>query len=258
MTGPRVVRSEWAKLWSLRSTWVALALAVFCIVVPGLLSADEYRAANGKWDITAVDLSLLGVEFTHLVMGALGVLVMAGEYSTGLIRSTLAAVPRRLPVLFSKAAVYGVVAWVVGAVAAVGTFLGIGPILSGTEAAQSITEDGVIRTLLGVGLYLGLVGVIGVALGALLRSVAAGITVMFALLFLVPVLVNALAYVQPGSVWWDIYPYLPSVAGDAMHTAPQDADEPGLLTPTEGLLTLLGWCAAALAGASLRLKLSDA
>ncbi|MFF4902467.1 ABC transporter permease [Streptomyces sp. NPDC001068] len=257
VTGRRVLASEWAKLWSLRSTWITLGLGLLFLVAFGLIAANHYKSGVGSphqdrdfATATAVSLSLFGTNFAQLALGVLGVLVTAGEYSTGMIRSTLAAVPRRLPVLWSKAAVFGLVALVV---ATVGAFVAFGfgsAIVSGTPAAMGFTHPGVLRSLLGAGLYLGLVGVIGTALGALLRSVAGGISVLVATLMLVPGLVSLL----PSSWQDDISPYLPSNAGESMFALTHDSPA---LSPTAGLLVFLGWTALALAGAAYRLVRSD-
>lgn len=178
-------------------------------------------------------------------------LVAAGEYSTGMIRSTLAAVPRRLPVLWSKAAVYGVVVLLLGTVGVFVAFAADSGILSGTRAAMTFSDAGVLRGLLGAGLYLALVGVIGVALGALLRSVAGGISVLVASLMLVPGLISLLP-----SSWQDhISPYLPSNAGQALFALHHDATT---LSPAAGLAVFLLWTVLALAGAAVRLVRSDA
>ncbi|MEV7595883.1 ABC transporter permease [Kitasatospora sp. NPDC089797] len=259
VTAARVLRSEWAKLWSLRSTWITLGLALLFLVAFGLIAAFQFksRITSGRpmdrdfAAASALSLSLFGTNFAQLALGVLGVLVAAGEYSTGMIRSTLAAVPRRLPVLWSKAAVYGVIALVLGTVGAFATFAADSGILSGTRAAMTFADAGVVRGLLGAGLYLGLVGVIGVALGALLRSVAGGIAVLVASLMLIPGLTSLL----PTS-WQDhISPYLPSHAGEAMFALQHDTTT---LSPTAGLLVFLGWTVLALAGAAVRLVRSDA
>ncbi|MFE4667209.1 ABC transporter permease [Streptomyces sp. NPDC056716] len=258
VTGRRVLHSEWAKLWSLRSTWITLGLALLFLVAFGLISASRYQSGEGPGqqdqefaDATAVSLSLFGMGFAQLALGVLGVLVTAGEYSTGMIRSTLAAVPRRLPVLWSKAAVYGLVALIVGTLGGFTAFLIGNAILSGTPAAMSLSDPGVVRSLLGAGLYLGLVGVLGAALGSLLRSVAGGISVLVATMMLIPGLISLLP-----SSWQDnISPYLPSNAGEAMFALTHDST---MLSPTSGMLVFLGWTALALAGAALRLTRSDA
>ena len=259
VTARRVLRAEWAKLWSLRSTWITLALALVFVVAFGLIACAHYKSRiteGGRMDrdfadATAVDLALFGTNFGQLALGVLGVLVTAGEYSTGMIRSTLAAVPRRLPVLWSKAAVYGLVALLVATAGVVTAFLVGSGIVSGTPAALSVSDAGVVRSLLGAGLYLALVGVIGTALGALLRSVAGGISVLVASLMLIPGLVSLL----PTSWQDDISPYLPSSAGQSMFALHHAANT---LTPGTGLLVFLAWTVLALAGAAWRLVRSDA
>ncbi|MET7310236.1 ABC transporter permease [Streptomyces sp. NPDC005571] len=257
VTGRRVLSSEWAKLWSLRSTWITLSLGLIFLVAFGLIAASRYKAGIGSGHLdrdfaeaTAVSLSLFGANFAQLALGVLGVLVTAGEYSTGVIRSTLAAVPRRLPVLWSKAAVFGLVTLVVGTLGAFVAFLFGSGIVSGTPAAMGLTDAGVLRSLLGAALYLALVGVIGTALGALLRSVAGGISVLVAALMLIPGLVSLL----PSSWQDDISPYLPSNAGESMFALTHDTTT---LSPTAGLLVFLAWTALALAGAAYRLVRSD-
>lgn len=259
VTGRRVVRSEWAKLWTLRSTWITLVLGLLFLVAFGAISAYHFHSqyTSGAHmsaedaGATALSLSLFGHNFAQLALGVLGVLVTAGEYSTGMIRSTLAAVPRRLPVLWSKALVYGVVALVVSTVGAFIVFPIGSHIVSGTPAALSMSHAGVVRGLLGSGLYLGLVGVIGVALGALLRSVAGGIAVLVGVLMLLPGLIGLL----PTAWQNNITPYLPSSAGESMFALTHDSTA---LSPLAGLLVFAGWTALALAGAAYRLVRTDA
>ncbi|MEV0346952.1 hypothetical protein AB0H88_14390 [Nonomuraea sp. NPDC050680] len=262
VTGLRVLRSEWTKLWSLRSTWITLGLGLVFLVAFGLISAARYQSSVGSGqpldedfaNATALSLSLFGTNFAQLALGVLGVLVTAGEYSTGMIRSTLTGVLRRLPVLWSKSAVYGAVALLVGVAGVAGVFaafvVGSG-IVSATPAAMTPSHDGVVRSLLGAGPYLGLIGVLGVALGALLRSVAGGTSVLVAALMLIPGLISLL----PAS-WQDtIGPYLPSNAGQSMFALTHDATS---LSPTAGLLVFLGWTVLLLGGAAYRLARSDA
>lgn len=260
VTAGRVLRSEWSKLWSLRSTWITLALALVIGVAFGLLSLWHYKSAltSGHRHMdpdlataTAADLALFGTTFGQLALGVLGVLVTAGEYSTGMIRSTLVAVPTRLPVLWAKAGVYGVVALVVGTVGAFAAFVFGHGIVSGTPAAISLSAPGVARSLLGAGVYLALVAVIGVGLGALLRSVAGGVSVLVATLMLVP----GLAELLPTTLRDDITPYLPSNAGGSMYAVHHAAQT---LTPGAGLAVFAGWTALALAGAAYRLRRTDA
>jgi len=258
VTGFRVLRSEWAKLWTLRSTWITLALGLAFLIAFGVISAWQYQSGgnsdgNGPdlTDATALSLTLFGVFLAQMAFGILGVLVTAGEYSTGMIRSTLAAVPRRLPVLWSKSAVFGLVTFALATIGAFATFPIANQLVSGTAAELALSDSGVVRSLLGAGVYLGLIAVIGTALGALLRSVAGGIATLVGILMLVPNLTSLL----PNSWQDDVSKYLPSNAGESMYSLTHDAAS---LSPSTGLVVLLGWTALALAGAAYRLVRTDA
>ncbi|MFJ9445691.1 ABC transporter permease [Kitasatospora sp. NPDC101235] len=259
VTAARVLRSEWAKFWSLRSSWITLGLALFFLVAFGLIAAYQFksRMTSGRpmdrdfAGASTLSLSLFGTNFAQLALGVLGVLVAAGEYSTGMIRSTLAAVPRRLPVLWSKAAVYWLIALVLGTVGVFAVFVADSGVLSGTRVAMTLSDAGVVRGLLGAGLYLAMVGVIGVALGALLRSVAGGIAVLVATLMLIP----GLTALLPSSWQSHLSPYLPSHAGEAMFALHHDSTT---LSPTVGLAVFLGWTVLALGAAAVRLVRTDA
>jgi hypothetical protein len=253
VTGRRVLRSEWAKLWTLRSTWITLTLGLGFLIAFGIIAAVQYKSTSDPnlADSTTYTLAVFGVPFALIALGVLGVLTASGEYATGMIRSTIAAVPSRLPVLWSKAAVYGVVAFTIATAGAVVTFLINSGILSGTTAAMSISDSGVVQGLLGAGVYLGLVGVIGVALGALLRSTAGAISTLVGIFLLLPGLMSLL----PKSWRADITPYLPSNAGDSIYALHHTT---GTLSAGAGLLVLLGWTALALGGAAYRMVRTDA
>ncbi|MCK9930565.1 ABC transporter permease [Frankia sp. Mgl5] len=258
VTGRRVLRSEWAKLWSLRSTWITLTLGLLFLSAVGVIAAVQYRSMTGPGrhldpglaDATTQSLALFGVPFALVALGVLGVLTTSGEYTSGMIRSTLAAVPRRLPVLWAKAAVHGLIAFVLSVIGVFVAFLVASGILSSTPIAMSVTDGGVVRSLLGAGLYLGLVAVIGVALGALLRSTAGGISALVGTFLLVPSLMPLL----PRSWRTDVTPYLPSSAGESVFALHHTA---GTLSAGAGLLVLLGWTALVLGGAAHRLVRSD-
>jgi hypothetical protein len=257
VTGLRVLRSEWSKFWDLRSTWITLGLSMLLLIGFGILMAVRYdptATAPGHFAATptdAVAIALGGQGFAQLAIGVLGVLVAAGEYSTGMIRSTLSAVPKRLPVLWSKAAMFACVVFVLATAAVLVAFLsGEGP-LAGTKVALSLSDSGVPRSLLGAGAYFALVGVIGVALGALIRSVAGGIAALVAGLMLLPVLTAVL----PSGLADDISPYLPGNAGAAIFALTHDSST---LRPAAGLAVFAGWALLALAGAAYRLVRTDA
>ncbi|MEU5322214.1 ABC transporter permease [Streptomyces sp. NPDC021056] len=262
VTGPRVLRSEWAKFWSLRSSWITLGVAVVLLILFGAIASYTYSSdapasggpggpGSSSSDSTAVSLALTGVTFASLAVGVLGVLLSAGEYSTGMIRSTLTAVPRRLPVLWSKAAVIGPIALVLTSIGALAAFLLGTPGLDGEKIALSLGDDGVLRSLAGAGVYLGMVAVFGVALGTLIRSSAGAIASLVGILLILP----GLATLLPDSLYDTINPYFPGNAGQAVYALHQSS---GSLSPGTGLAVFAGWVALALAGAAYRLSKTDA
>jgi hypothetical protein len=252
VTVPRVIRSEWIKFWSLRSTAVTLAVAVLVFVGIGLLAAS--MSASGQLDgdgpASPVDLSLAGTSFAQLVLGTLGVLVMAGEYSTGMIRSSLAAVPGRLAVLGGKAVVFAGVTFGLMLVSAFAAFLGGQAIIGDTGA--SLADPGVVRAVVGSAAYLTGAGLLGLALGALLRSVPAAISTYFGAMFLLPGIAGLLL----PETWRDnVGPYLPEAAGAAMSAVSRGDNS---LAPLAGLLVFLAYLAAVGGAAAWRLQRTDA
>ncbi|WP_416981034.1 ABC transporter permease [Streptomyces sp. T028] len=255
VTFPRIVHMEWIKLRSLRSTLYTLAVTVVLVIGVGLILSSVVGTGSGPdredfGDPTSITLS--GVPLAALAIAVLGVLMSAGEYATGTIRATLAAVPARLPVLWGKAVVFAAVSFVLMSAAALGAFLAGQPVLSanGMDTA-ALSDPGVLRALVGAAVYLTGAGLIGLAVGALLRNSAGAITLVVGALFLVPGLVELL----PGT-WNDaIGPYLPSNAANAFMTV---QTESGALSPGPGLAVFVCYIAALLAGAAVLLKRRDA
>ena len=134
-------------------------------------------------DPTAI--SLAGVTLAQLIVGILGVLFISNEYANGMIRSTFAAVPRRLPVLWAKAIVLGAVLAVVMVLASIAAFL-VGQQLLGDGRSTTLAADGVLRAVIGSGLYLAGIGILGIAVGALMRNTAGAIAVVVASLLIIP------------------------------------------------------------------------
>ncbi|WP_329545705.1 ABC transporter permease [Streptomyces sp. NBC_01356] len=260
VTGPRVLRSEWAKFWTLRSSWITLGVAVFLLILFGTIAAHTYspqEAGDGGGPLgpdagstDAVSLALTGVTFGSLAIGVLGVLLSAGEYSTGMIRSTLTAVPRRLPVLWAKAAVIAPVVLVLATLGVLAAFLLGAPGLDGESISLSLGDEGVLRSLAGAGVYLALVAVFGVALGMMIRSSAGAIATLVGILLILP----GLASLLPDSLYDTLSPYFPSTAGQAVYALEQSSDA---LSPGAGLAVFAGWVALALAGAAYRLVRTD-
>ncbi|HEX4290638.1 MAG TPA: hypothetical protein VH021_17070, partial [Trebonia sp.] len=215
VTQIRVVRAEWAKLRALRSTWWCGLTAVVLIVGLGAAIAGSgapYHVSAATTAAAGVSSSLLGLLFSQLVVGVVGVLAFSGEYGTGMIRATLAVVPSRLPVLWAKVIVLAGLVLPVTLLCAVADFF----TATGLEASRGgsailLTDPGVLRTVAGSALYLTVVVVIGLALGALLLKTAAGLAAFAAVFFVVPVVVAALPHNITGFA-----PYLPSNAGGAL------------------------------------------
>jgi ABC-type transport system involved in multi-copper enzyme maturation permease subunit len=261
-TSVRVLRSEWIKLRTLRSTWLTVGGIGFALVAFGLISAlttsgqvdsvDGQGGPPGFAGTDPVSTVLSGANFAVLIVAVLGAVVGAREYSTGMIRTTLAAVPTRLPVLWGKLATFvGVLTPVVVGGTVVSFVAGMAILDAGGAATASWSDDGVARAVLGTAAYLVGLGVIGVALGVLLRSTAGGIgTVIGAVLF-VPTLASALL---PES-WDDVLQFLPSNAGQSF-TSVSPADT--LLDPGAGAAVFIGWVVLSVVAAAVALKRRDA
>ena len=146
-----------------------------------------------------ISTSLLGLLFAQLMLGVVGVLALSGEYGTGMIRATLAVVPSRLPVLWAKLMVLAGLVLPVTLLCAVADFFTAAALESARGGSVlTLTEPGVLRTVIGSALYLTVVVIIALALGGLLRKTAAALTVFAAVFFIVPIVVGALA-LDPGS-----------------------------------------------------------
>jgi ABC-2 type transport system permease protein len=256
VTQARVVQSEWTKLRSLRSSVLSLLAAVvfilgFSALVPAVIAAHwppRDPADLLSFDPTAV--SLAGVFLAQLAIGVLGVLLITGEYATGMIRATFAAVPRRLPVLWAKAAVFAAAALAVTVPAVIVAFLIGQSILSSQHIQTSLGQPGVLRAVIGTALYLTVVGVLGLALGALLRNTAGAIATLFGSLFVLPVIVHFLP-----STWSDhINKYLPSEAGQAMTRVHHEGNT---LSPWLGLLVFVLYVVVALVAAAVMMRRRD-
>ena len=253
VTQARVIRSEWIKFWSLRSTAITLAVAVALMTGIGLLASSMLNSgtASGPGEgLSPVQASLAGLTFAQLAFGTLGVLFVAGEYSTGMIRSSLTAVPKRLPILWGKTAVFAAVAFVTGLAASAIAFSGGQALISNDASAWS--DPGVTRAVIGSAVVLAGSGVLGLALGALLRSTPAAISTLFGALFLL----SGVAQLLLPDSWRDnVVQYLPSNAGGAFTSVTQGADALG---PWAGLAVFLGYVVVVVVGGAWRLKRSDA
>jgi ABC-type transport system involved in multi-copper enzyme maturation permease subunit len=215
-----------------------------------MLSNGAPIAAEGEGIYDPAGNSLFGATIAQVVLGVLGALVFTSEYSTGLIRTTLTAVPRRVPVLWAKAIVVAAASFAtMVASLSVAFFVGQA-VYSGGGPSASLSDPGVLRALLAAALFPTVIAVMGVAFGALMRHTATAIGILVAILFVVPVLFETL-----GGVWARATEYLPGEAGQSMTAV---ITQPGDMSPSVALLVLLGWIGALLAAGTAALKRRDA
>ena len=249
--------SEATKLRSVRSTVWTLVVAVVATVGIGALittarvSRWSELSPHERLTLDPTTISLRGVFLAQLAIGVLGVLVISSEYTTGMIRTTFGAVPRRPLVLFAKAVTFTVVAFVVATAACFAAFLIGQSILAAKHADVTLSDPGVLRAVVGAGTYLTLVGLLGLGLGTLLRRTAGAIATLFGLVLVLPALTEALP-----SPWdTDVGKLLPINAGRALFAVRPSTD---LLSPGQGLLVLLVTVSVVLALATVVLVRRDA
>jgi ABC-2 type transport system permease protein len=258
-----VLRSEFTKLRSVRSTYWTLFAAVIFTIGLGVLGAfvvPAHLQAHDRVTFDATRLSLSGVNLAQIAVGVLGVLIVTSEYGTGMIRATLSAVPQRRMVLAAKGVVFAAVALVVGLIASFVAYFVTQAILSsqhpaafaGRQLQSSLSDPGVFRAVAGAGLYLAALGLLGLGLGAIVRVSAGAISALFGLLFVLPIF-SAAALPQS---WQDtINPYLPFNAGREIFTVHPDA---GDLAPWAGFGVFCIYAAVALAVACVVISRRDA
>jgi ABC-type transport system involved in multi-copper enzyme maturation permease subunit len=211
-----VLRSEWTKLRSVRSTLRALtATVVLGIALGAVISAAEAHAyaklsvtQKLSWDPTSV--SGAGMFIAQLAIAVLGVLCISSEYSTGMIRTSLIAVPKRDRILAAKSLVFAGVTFVVGEVTTFVAFFAGQALISGHAPHAALGDPGVARALAGAGLYLAALAVLSVAAGTLLRHPAAAIACMTAVVLVLPLIAQAL----PASWQNRVNEFWPTQAGN--------------------------------------------
>jgi ABC-2 type transport system permease protein len=250
---PGILKSEWIKLRTVRSTvWSYATVIVISLAMALLMSStldlDGRQIAESEQGSWLIQASTFGILFGQLVVAVLGVLSISGEYSTGMVRSSLTAVPRRLPVLAGKALVLFVCTYVVGLVSVVGSFLVAAPIMAGKGLSASLADPDVLFPLLSAALYLALVAVFGLGIGTILRSSAGGIAATLGVILLLPTVVPLI----PATWVTDLMPYILSNAGTASFIGGSSME------PWQNILIVVGWAAVALAGAAVLLKRRDA
>ena len=250
-----VLRAEARKLHTVRSTWwILLAGFTFTVATAALLGAllPGHLSLHQKATTDSVRVSLGGLHLTQITAGLLGVLTITSEYSTGMIRATLTAVPQRRLLLAAKAVV---LAAAVAATAIAGCFAAYLMFQAFLPAADpmrtTLATPGVARAVTGAGLYLTVLALLGFGLGAALRSSAGAVAALFSLLF-IPTLLTVLL----PQAWQDrIAGYLPMNAGDTIYTTRPEAH---MLSPWTGLAVFTAYAALALAAGFTLITRRDA
>jgi ABC-2 type transport system permease protein len=252
---PNIVRSEWTKLRSVRSTFWTAGAAFLATVVLSVLTCWRYSYLLGHGQdgggFEPTELSLNGIYLAQVAAGALGVLTISSEYGTGLIRATLSAVPQRRALLAAKGFVFALATLLVGEIL---SFLAYGcgqAILSTAHAGSSLSQPGVLRAVTGAGLYLTAIGMLGFGLGAAIRHTAGALSAFFGVLFAPTAIVEIL----PAS-WHDtVQKYLPANAGSQIFTMHHS---PRALEPWTGLGVFCLYALVAVIAATVLISRRDA
>ncbi len=258
VTQLNVIRSEWTKLWSLRSTrWSLLASFVSMAGLGVLVAAVQMSRwsqlqPHDRLTYDAINTGVGGYHLAQLAIGVLGVLVISGEYTTGMIRSSMMAVPKRLPVLWAKTGVYAAVTFVLMLIASLISFFVVQAIVTQHHVQRGIGDPGALRTVVGAALFMTVLAVLCIGLGGILRNTAGGIATFVALLFVLP----GISAILPASVNNSISPYLPLNAGTTI--ASHSFDNSHHLSVWGGFAVFCGYAVLAMIGASISLMRRDA
>jgi len=254
---PDVVRSEFTKFRTVRSTYATLVAAFVAAAALGPVQCALYASrypnvdAHEKAKFSALGLSLNGIQLAQLAIGVLGVLLITSEYTTGLIRATFGAVPQRRTVMAAKALVFTGATVIIGEIACFIAFFASQAFLSGKHLETHIGDPGVLRAVIGGGLYLAVLGLLALGLGTVIRYSAGAIATLLGMLFVLPGIVGALPQAWQNT----ISQYLPSNAGQqifAVHI------KPFTLQPWAGLGVFCIYAAVALFAGAILLKRRDA
>lgn len=251
----RVLRSEWTKIRSVRSTLWTLATALVVTVglsaVICIFTANEFdnMSTRSKLTFDPTFTSFAGMSLGQLAMIAFGVLIVSGEYSTGMIRSSLSAVPQRGTFLACKTAVAGLLVLAVGMLTSFVSFF-VGQALLGGHGT-SIGETGVLRAVFGGGLYMALIALFAMGITFVLRSPLLAFAILMPFFFLISNILGSVSATKK------VARYLPDQAGQAITSVvPEALDRP--YGPWGGLLIMVAWTVAALVAGWLVLEKRDA
>ncbi len=254
VTQDRVMRSEWTKLVSLRSTRITLLVAMaftllFALILPTATVNSFHESDRAGFDPIIRTLGA-GMHVAGLAFGVLGVLFISGEYATGMIRASMAAVPRRLPVLWAKIAVFTIVTVVLGGLTTLVCFELSQGILARKHLDVAIGDPGVARALLGAVLYMTGIGLLGLGLGTLMRNTAAAITTLAATLYILPGVFELFSHGETST----LSKILPGNAGIAVAALHHDGE---VLAPLPGFVIFVLCIAAVTTLAAMTLARRD-
>lgn len=244
-----VLAAEWIKFSSVRSTYWTLGVAIVTGIAFSAIIAIAFANTPATSPVDPLLPSFLSLEYAVIAIAILGVLTITGEYATGLIRTTFAAVPRRRPVLAAKATVVGLVALLVGEFVSMVSFLVVQPILATHHLNTSLSHPGVLRSVLATGALLCVCGTLGLGLGAIIRHTVGALAAFIAL-----VLIPSTLGLLPAP--WDH-----RIGRFSLFYAAQQAvashPRTDLFSPGISVLILLAWPAAVLAAAAVRMTRQD-
>lgn len=253
--------AEWTKIRSVRSTvWTLLLFVVltvgFTVLFTGLTVANWTGQDAARRNATVISNPVgfilgAGIGLGQLTICVLGALVITTEYSTGVIRASLLAVPRRLPMLAAKSAVFAILVLVIGEIVAFACFF-LGSGILHSKVPVALSGPNVLRAVVGAGLYLGVLGLFALAVGLLIRHTAGAITTVIGILLVLPILSGLL----PGSWGAHINAYLPEQAGSLIYTTHRDTT--ALLSAWQGFGVFCLWTAVLLAAGAYLLMRRDA
>lgn len=263
LTFPRLVRSEWIKFTTVRSTWWSVALVIVLSVGLSLLMAASFAsfAAEAAADrmpqgnAIAVQVIVFSTVLTQLLAVILGAITVTGEYSTGMIRSTLTAAPGRAGAVLAKALVVGVTMFVTTIIVFAITAIVTAPILE-TNALDLGEPDTSLMPLLGAALFLSLVAMMGVGIGFVIRNGPGALAVGIGVIFVAPLLVSFFPRADNFAWIHDLASYLPSNAGQSLFLGGGMSGD--ALETVPALITIVAWAAVALFGGIAVLKTRDA
>ncbi len=256
ITAMSLIKAEWIKFRTVKSSVISLVAAGGAMIMMGTLfsslpSGESALPPGATAGTDSISMSFGGMNIAQLVLGVMGALFVTSEYGSGLIRTMFATVGSRAAVLRSKAVVLGLSTWVVMTIASMIVFFTGQLVYAGDGATYSIGDPGVLRAVLGGGVYATGIVLMGMALGFTLKSTAAAVGTLVASLMILPGLVGFL----PSSVSESVGKFLPSTSGQAFMAVEQSKT---LLSPSAGFAVFVGWVLLSMIAAIVVLRRGDA